>query len=45
MKFHVHSFYTLGEMALAKKKYENEQRAITKKKKCRLPVLVHCTSS
>jgi hypothetical protein len=31
MKFHVHSFYTLGEMAWTKIKYENKQRAITQK--------------
>jgi hypothetical protein len=31
MKFQIHKFYSLGEMALTKIKYENEQRAITKK--------------
>jgi hypothetical protein len=31
MKFQVHSFYTLGEMAWTKIKYENKQRAITQK--------------
>jgi hypothetical protein len=31
MKFEVHNFYTLGEMARTKLKYENKQRAITQK--------------
>jgi hypothetical protein len=31
MKLKDHSFYTLGEMALTKIKYENKQRAITLK--------------
>jgi hypothetical protein len=31
MKFQVHSLYIFGEMARTKIKYENQQRAITKK--------------
>jgi hypothetical protein len=31
MKFQVHGFYKLGEMAWTKIKYENKQRAITQK--------------
>jgi hypothetical protein len=31
IKFQVHGFYTLGEMARTKIKYENQQRAITQK--------------
>ena len=32
-KFHNHSYYSFGDMHRTKVKYENKQRAITKKKK------------
>ena len=33
IKFHNHSYYSFGDMHRTKVKYENKQRAITKKKK------------
>ena len=43
-KFHNHSYYSFGDMLRTKVKYENKQRAITKKKKqTRVMVHVHCT--
>ena len=43
-KFHNHSKYSFEDMHRTKVKYENKQRAITKKKKQkRVMANVHCT--
>ena len=45
-KFDNHSLYSFGDMHRTKVKYENKQRAITKKEKkeqTRVMVHVHCT--
>ena len=42
-KFHNHRKYTFGDIHRTKVKYENKQRAITKKKQTRVMVHVHCT--
>ena len=45
-KFHNHTKYSFGDMHRTKVKYENKQRAISKKKKkkqTRFMVHVHCT--
>ena len=43
--FHNHTKYSFGDMHRTKVKYENKQRAITKKKtkQTRVMVHVHCT--
>ena len=40
-KFHNHSWYSFGDMHRTKVKYENKQRAITKKKQTRVMANVH----